>query len=104
MLASFPNPALFRALFRASALRRELYFSLFPCVRNRTGCELLAIMVAIRKLEHQANESAIRKSVGSELRKLYDPIVTSRLPEQMKDLIQRFSDRLERDCVKRQWW
>ena len=61
-------------------------------------------MMALQKLEDQASESAVRTSLGSELRKLYDPMVTSRLPEQMKDLVQRFSERLEQDRVKRKWW
>jgi hypothetical protein len=28
----------------------------------------------------------------------------SKLPEQMKDLIQRLCERLERDRAKKQWW
>jgi hypothetical protein len=60
--------------------------------------------MTLQSQENDTIKSEVQKVLGSELRKSFDGVVTSRVPERMKDLLQRL-DQLEQSRLlkARQW-
>ena len=62
-------------------------------------------MGSLQANEDKEHAAAVRKALGSTLRQSYDDFVTSKLPERMRDLLQRL-DHVEetRSLNSRKWW
>ena len=62
-------------------------------------------MGSLHANEEKEHAAAVRKALGGVLRQSYDDVVTSRVPDRMRDLLQRLDHAEEtRSLNSKKWW